>query len=367
MADIFMSYKREDRANVQTLVTALQSQGWSVWWDTRIGAGETWDRVIETELAAASCVVVVWSKLSTESRWVRSEAHEGLERECLAPVVIEGVKPPLAFKLVQSTDLTHWGGDASATVFSGFAEGVRRIISQQSALLREQAGRHNERGQEHFDAHNYDLAIAAFTKAIEINPKFAQAYHNRGRAHEEKRNQDRAIVDFSRAIEIDPDQAEFFLSRGSAHDEKKDYDLAVSDYTKAIACSSKNGRAYGRRAWAYIRRGNANSRKEDYGCAIDDFTKAIELDPKYAFMHFLGRGHAHLAKKDYHRAIANYNKHIEAMPSGVMAYGYRGFAFEHRGLPGDRERAIADYQRALELYPEQPNIKERLSRLEAAT
>jgi hypothetical protein len=112
MADIFLSYKREDRDKVRPLVEALQAQGWSVWWDTRIGVGETWDKVIETELAAAKCVVVVWSRRSVDSRWVRSEAHEGLERGCLVPVIIEGAKPPLAFKLVQSTDLTHRRGEA---------------------------------------------------------------------------------------------------------------------------------------------------------------------------------------------------------------------------------------------------------------
>ena len=365
MADIFLSYKREDREKVRPLVGALQAQGWSVWWDTRIGAGETWDQVIETELAAARCVVVVWSKHSTESRWVRSEAHEGLERECLVPVVIEGAKPPLAFKLVQSTDLTHWRGDPSATVFAMIAEGVQRIISQGTALSQEQAEGHNERGQEHLAANDYDLAIAAFTKAIQINPKFARAYHNRGCAHEEKRDLDRAIVDFSRAIQIDPNAVEFFLSRGAAHDEKKDYDLAVSDYAKAILMDPKNGRAYDRRAWAYYRRGNANSRQEDYRCAIDDFHKAIELYPKNAYLHFLGRGHAYLAKGDYHRAVANYDKHIEAMPANAIAYHWRGLAYECRSLAGDRERAIADYRKALEIYPEQPSVKERLRRLEA--
>ena len=40
MADIFLSYKREDREKVRPIVDALQAKGWTVWWDTRIGAGE---------------------------------------------------------------------------------------------------------------------------------------------------------------------------------------------------------------------------------------------------------------------------------------------------------------------------------------
>ena len=66
MADIFLSYKREDRDKVKLIVEALQAKGWTVWWDTRIGAGESWDQVIEAQLKAAKCVLVVWSKRSVE-------------------------------------------------------------------------------------------------------------------------------------------------------------------------------------------------------------------------------------------------------------------------------------------------------------
>ena len=134
MADIFLSYKREDRDKVRPLVEALAAQGWSVWWDTRIGAGETWDRVIEAELAAAKCVVVVWSKLSVESDWVRAEAHEGRERKCLVPIAIEGVTPPSIFKMMQATDLTRWRGNADDLSFSHLCDGIGRIAGSAKGL-----------------------------------------------------------------------------------------------------------------------------------------------------------------------------------------------------------------------------------------
>ena len=76
MADIFISYAAEDRERVRPLVTALESQGYSVWWDGRIGIGNSFDRVIEYELDLASVVVVMWSEHSGESDWVRNEAEE---------------------------------------------------------------------------------------------------------------------------------------------------------------------------------------------------------------------------------------------------------------------------------------------------
>jgi len=94
MADIFLSYKRTDRERVAPVVGLLESHGWSVWWDTRIDAGEKWDEVIERELDAASCA---WSANSVDSRWVRSEASEGLDRGILVPVHTLHGSPQVAF------------------------------------------------------------------------------------------------------------------------------------------------------------------------------------------------------------------------------------------------------------------------------
>jgi TIR domain-containing protein len=130
MADIFLSYKSEDREKVRPLVNALVGRGWSVWWDPRIGVGEKWDRIIEKELAAAKCVLVVWSRLSVDSDWVRAEAEEGRDRQCLVPVMIERVKIPLAFRRFQCTDLTSWLGGSDAHEFLHVCAGVERLVKR---------------------------------------------------------------------------------------------------------------------------------------------------------------------------------------------------------------------------------------------
>ena len=76
MRDVCMSYAREDRERARVLAQALQSCGWSVWWDPEILPGETWDEVIERELAAARCVVVLWSSQSIGKKWVRRAADD---------------------------------------------------------------------------------------------------------------------------------------------------------------------------------------------------------------------------------------------------------------------------------------------------
>ena len=59
MADVFISYKTEDRARVAPLADALAAEGLSVWWDVHIEGGAVWRDSIERELEGAACVIVV--------------------------------------------------------------------------------------------------------------------------------------------------------------------------------------------------------------------------------------------------------------------------------------------------------------------
>ncbi|MCX2983417.1 TIR domain-containing protein [Halieaceae bacterium IMCC14734] len=102
MTDIFLSYAHEDRHRVEPLVDALSERGWDVWWDSQINAGSHFDIEIESVLDSARCVLVVWSKYSIGSQWVRSEAHEGMDRDILVPVLIDDVRPPMPFRQIQT-------------------------------------------------------------------------------------------------------------------------------------------------------------------------------------------------------------------------------------------------------------------------
>ncbi len=97
MSDIFLSYSSKDKARAQIIAEAFETKGCSVWWDRVIPPGKTFDEVIEQELEAAECVIVLWSHESVKSKWVKTEASEGDRRGILVPVLIEeGVKIPLA-------------------------------------------------------------------------------------------------------------------------------------------------------------------------------------------------------------------------------------------------------------------------------
>lgn len=91
MANVFVSYAREDRERAHILANALEANGWSVWWDRKIIAGHTFDQVIERELETAKSVVVLWSKNSVSSEWVKNEAAVAAERGVLVPALIDPV------------------------------------------------------------------------------------------------------------------------------------------------------------------------------------------------------------------------------------------------------------------------------------
>ncbi len=102
MADIFISYKREDIALARSLAGVLSQSGYTVWWDHDIPAGKDYDQVIEEALGSARCVIVFWSAASINSRNVKDEANEGLKRNVLIPVLIGTVTQPLGFRMIQA-------------------------------------------------------------------------------------------------------------------------------------------------------------------------------------------------------------------------------------------------------------------------
>ena len=113
MADIFISYAREDRSRAELLAKSLKNQGWSVWWDRKIPAGKRFSEVIEEELNTARCVIVLWSIASIKSDFVQTEAAEGAERNILVPAIIDEVKIPFEFKRINAADLTGWNGESN--------------------------------------------------------------------------------------------------------------------------------------------------------------------------------------------------------------------------------------------------------------
>lgn len=128
MINVFISYAKEDAAAAKILSDALQRAGFSVWWDRHIPPGKTWDSFIGRSLDAANCVLVLWSKFSVDSRWVREEAERGARRRCLIPVLVEPVEPPLGFARIEAANLCAWRGDENDPEFASLRAAVLELV-----------------------------------------------------------------------------------------------------------------------------------------------------------------------------------------------------------------------------------------------
>ena len=132
MADIFLSYAREDEARIKALAAALEAQGWSVFWDRRIPAGESWRSFIGAALQSARCIVVAWTKDSVDSQWVLEEADEGRQRGILVPVMLDPVLPPRGFKEIQVADLSAWQPEQASERFDQLVADIGRMLARQA-------------------------------------------------------------------------------------------------------------------------------------------------------------------------------------------------------------------------------------------
>jgi tetratricopeptide (TPR) repeat protein len=128
---------------------------------------------------------------------------------------------------------------------------------------RDNAVDHYNRGVDHWQNHEYDQAVSEFTRAIQINPEYAEAYNSRGITYRDKNEYELAIEDYNKAIEINPQYAEAFNNRGNAYEGKGEYDQAISNYNTAIEINPEYAKAYSNRAITYYYKGEYNKAWDD--------------------------------------------------------------------------------------------------------
>ncbi|MEQ1616861.1 MAG: neutral zinc metallopeptidase [Terricaulis sp.] len=111
MADVFISYKRDERAAVEEIAARLRALGLQVWFDASLSGGETFNAEIDREARSASTILVCWSPAARESRWVVAEAMIGFEKDGLTAAYVagpDGFSPPTPFNTIHAEDLRTW-------------------------------------------------------------------------------------------------------------------------------------------------------------------------------------------------------------------------------------------------------------------
>ena len=202
----------------------------------------------------------------------------------------------------------------------------------------------------------YKEAIADFDSVIKYAPEreYGEAYYNRGTCLGHLGRHEEAIADYTRAIELNPQYANAHNNRGNALDDLGRHEEALADYTRAIELNPQYAAAYNNRGAALDDLG----RHEE---AIADYTRAIELNPQYANAHY-NRGNALGDLGRHEEELADYTRAIELNPQYAEAHYNRGVAL---GNMGRHEDAILDWREAIRIG-EQMGDKEVVQRATAA-
>ena len=188
----------------------------------------------------------------------------------------------------------------------------------------------------------YDDAIGGLTKTIKNNPKFGPAYFYRGYILEIQaweRNAEKINADYTKAIELDSTFVEAYLSRARFaffhHQEVN----SRTDIARAIALNPKSARAvYYRSIFTY---GQDNRTKE-----LSDLNLALKLNPNFAEAYFTRGLFFELIKKQYDKAISDYSAILKINPNDILAYYQRAKVYCEANK---KELAAADERKVVEL------------------
>jgi tetratricopeptide (TPR) repeat protein len=181
-------------------------------------------------------------------------------------------------------------------------------------------------------ATRYQQARLNFTRSIELQAGFVDAYRMRARVAVAEYTPNPAIRDFSSVIELNPKDASALVERGFARLDTKDYGNAVSDADRAIAIEPKLGRAYNLRATARRAAG-------DLRAAIADFTKAVQFDP--SLNNYLQRAMTYQLIDEHELAIADFDSAIRFEPQQPHIYFARALS---KAALGDAPGAKTDIE-----------------------
>ena len=254
-------------------------------------------------------------------------------------------------------------------------------------------------GNAYLDEEQWDEAITEYTKAIELNPEFAEAYANRAVAYLEKYLEgygayDWVIADCEKAMELDAHiklnarLALAYAERGKCFFQKGKYDQAVADYTRAMDLNPVSN-------WRtpvniYYEIAERQLENQNYNEAIAYFRKAIELDlgsvdNEYYYRKlaeaYEGRGLKNFYCPEPDDAIADLGKAIELDPTNAGHYSARASTYSMLAdyywdqadyywyqdedqlfeeavinLVDSNNKAIADFTKVIELAPERAEV-----------
>jgi len=191
---------------------------------------------------------------------------------------------------------------------------------------------------------NLDAAGEGFAAVVKLAPTFAEAYLNLGLVREEQGRHQDAITSFQKALQLKPKLHGANLFLGIAEYRTNQLDPALASLRKEAAAYPKDATA-----WMWV--GIVALEKASADEATEALDKAAKLSPNDVDILY-HRGRAHLVvSKD------SYSKMFQADPK---SWRVRQILAEANADAERHTDAIAEYQAAIKLAPNEPRLHEEL-------
>ncbi len=169
-------------------------------------------------------------------------------------------------------------------------------------------------GQAHLDADDFEEALTALNRSIELDSSNAEAYVSRGITLHRMKETTRAIYDFDMAIELSPKWDWAYANRGYVYYLNEKYSEALADLNRAIELDDNYAPYYSNRGNVYFERGGEG----DDLMALRDYQQAIELEPNADYHRYLADVYLRMGKLDL--AEENLNDALGLEPGDIAAF-----------------------------------------------
>jgi tetratricopeptide (TPR) repeat protein len=196
-----------------------------------------------------------------------------------------------------------------------------------------------------------EASMADYSRSIELNPAFAEAYFGRGHGWLSLKAYPSAEGDLSQALRLDEEFASALLARARAYEALGRHADALKDLDSLLKLRED---ATGLRLRAAARRALNNLE-----AAVEDLTRYLELRPRDASA-LAERALCRWDLQKIEPALADLTEALKADPGFSEAYGHRGALLEGMGR---WDEALKDYTERVRLEPNLPEASLQLGGL----
>ncbi len=191
-----------------------------------------------------------------------------------------------------------------------------------------------EKGRSHYKSRAYAEAARCFSRALEIDPTFAEAALRLGMTLEDDTRYDDAVAAYERCLRIDTKNYQAATNIGEAYRKDEKYPAAIDAYDRALGL---------RPDYLYALAGRAECMRMlgDYQGSLTWFDKALGVGPRHAFA-IQGKAAALNALSNFGAALPLWDRALEIEPDSAFARDGKAFCEAHLGRSGGGQESDSD-------------------------